>query len=78
MTINEAIYRLWENEGEPTDLDPLVVTPSAPIDPDTDLDPNSDGVQWFLRALSDAQIELANWKTNGEQNSSLQRQPGFI
>ena len=66
MTIGEAIYRLWENAGEPTDLDPWLDT-AVDYDPDTELDPNSQGVRYFLRALSDAQIELANWKTNGRR-----------
>ena len=63
MTVPEAIAQLWDTAGEPTDLNPWLDAPGLAYDPNTDLDPASEGVAHYLRILSQAQIILSNWKT---------------
>lgn len=64
LILREAIADLWDLTGELSDLDPWGASTGIDPDPATDLDPNSYGVRYFLRRLSDAQGKLANWKTN--------------
>ncbi len=62
MDIRNMIVDLWENAGEPSDLDPWIAAP-VNYDPLTELEPTSDGVMYYLRQISLAQIALANWRT---------------
>lgn len=64
MTVREAVADLWDLTGELSDLDPFGVNTGDNPDPETDIDPASYGVRYFLRHLSEAQYKLANWKTN--------------
>jgi hypothetical protein len=66
MTSQEMIYQLWENAGEPSDLDPWIDDPLT-WDAETELNPNSRGVRHFIKLMSDAQIMLSNWKTTGNR-----------
>jgi hypothetical protein len=62
MTTGEMITQVHENAGEPSDLDPWVPTPTY-VDPDADILLSSRGCRHYLKAISDAQILLSNWKT---------------
>lgn len=57
MTTEEMIIQLWENAGEPTDLDPLNSAGDA-------VDATTDGAVHFIELISQAQKTLSNWKTN--------------
>lgn len=61
MTVRDMIVDMWVNGGEPNDLDPFQV--DAPSQDSQYLDPNSYGVRYYMRELSQAQILLASWKT---------------
>ena len=62
MDVRNMIVDLWELAGEPSDLDPWMIGVEE-YDPATELDPASQGVTFYLRQLSLAQVALANWRT---------------
>ena len=62
MNIRDMIVDLWELAGEPSDLDPWMVG-VVDYDPLTELDPASQGVSFYLKQISLAQVALANWRT---------------
>lgn len=65
MTIGEMISQIHENAGEPSDLDPWVASPTLYGNADISL--TSRGAHEYVKRISDAQITLANWKTNNNR-----------
>ena len=63
MRVIDAIVDLWENAGEPSDLNPWLPAANSYTDePDGNLDWQSKGVRYYLMQLSKAQVAISNWK----------------
>lgn len=58
MTVREAFMELWDGVGHQVDMYPF----QGDIQTEDQIDPTSEGSQYFFRLLSQAQIALANWK----------------
>jgi hypothetical protein len=58
MTTRDAVMELWDLSGHASDLYPFFRDIQ---DPD-EINPDSEGTQYFFRLLTQGQIALANWK----------------